>query len=1170
MCGIIAVLRRPARRPVPQLEPILGRLDTAVGRLNEVVASYDGLGGPAEADLGAVAEVLEAIDGELRGSPGVGCLLSGAVFGVDGIDQVADRGSALAGLLDDLELLLDTGKLPSSPAQLEGINSALVRLRDVSWAIGRDRPTTARAIAGLAGGRPISDAARDALWSVEVALSAIDRLEVRGRDSAGLHLLVTGHGLDLEQPDLQALLGARMTDPLFTSMALRSPQGHLSLVYKAAAEIGELGDNTRALRAAITDDSVLRQALASPTVEITVLGHTRWASVGIISEANAHPLNGEEIVVRGQAGPYVAAAVNGDVDNYLDLRQSEGLLTAPEITCDTKVVPVMLSRQLASVARLDEAFCQTVARFDGSVAIAVSVADYADELLLALRGSGQSLNVGLAEDAFVVASEAYGLVQETRWYLRMDGETTPAGTSASGPGQVVVLDRAEAGTLAGVRRLTYDGAPLPIDAGEIRQAEITTRDIDRRGFPHFLLKEITEAPQSFRKTLRGKIHTDDQSGLLFSSVGPAALPPALVARLASGAITRIVVIGQGTAAVAGQSVANALLAAIGSRSITVRSTLATELSGFALDDDMSDTLVITVSQSGTTTDTNRTVDLVRNRGAVVVSIVNRRNSDLVEKSDGVLYTSDGRDVEMSVASTKAFYGQVVAGFLLALDLARQLGRDSRAQAVRADRLLRALRELPDAMDEVLAGRDAIAEAATAVAPHRRHWAVVGNGPNRVAAAEIRIKLSELCYNSIACDGTEDKKHIDLSSEPLIIVCASGLSGPTADDVAKEVAIYRAHRAAPIVVASRGQAARFTAALHTIEVPAVEPEVSFVLSAMVGHLFGYEAALAIDAQARPLREAKAAIEAALLTGVAFAPAGEGLGDGESLLTRLQPDLELATRRFFAGLHAGAYNGHLEAQTAVRLASLLRYASGAWPIEGYELEYGKVGTPGAVVADLMDALTTATGELTRPVDAIKHQAKTVTVGISRSEDALLKVPLVAETLATGVSLDYLSYRALRSLSALDPAVVTILGFTRYRIDGDVAAGATIEVVDRGGISLGLPSRTEHDPRLLGTKHHVAEEREVTVARGGRDGRSLILIPETKANAVTGLTLLHVDFHDRLIPELARQVLSGYRNRYAALADAVTETEPSFDDLRLGSIPLLALLTEPVYVLAERWKG
>src|SRR5207237_6324796 len=127
---------------------------------------------------------------------------------------------------------------------------------------------------------------------------------------------------------------------------------------------------------------------------------------------------------------------------------------------------------------------------------------------------------------------------------------------------------------------------------------------------------------------------------------------------------------------------------------------------------------------------------------------------------------------------------------------------------------------PDAMTSVLDQRSRIAEAARRHAPPRRYWAVVGNGPNRVAAEEVRIKLSELCYKSIACDVTEDKKHIDLSSEPLILVCAAGLSGSTADDVAKEVAIYRAHKAAPIVIASAA-GARCNAAVEVLSVPAVE-------------------------------------------------------------------------------------------------------------------------------------------------------------------------------------------------------------------------------------------------------------------------------------------------------------------------------------------------------------
>ena len=84
-------------------------------------------------------------------------------------------------------------------------------------------------------------------------------------------------------------------------------------------------------------------------------------------------------------------------------------------------------------------------------------------------------------------------------------------------------------------------------------------------------------------------------------------------------------------------------------------------------------------------------------------------------------------------------------------------------------LLKGVSELPRAMETVLSRRDLIGEAARQFAPSRRYWAMVGSGPNRIAAQEVRVKLSELCYKSIAADSTEDKKHIDLSSEPLIFV-----------------------------------------------------------------------------------------------------------------------------------------------------------------------------------------------------------------------------------------------------------------------------------------------------------------------------------------------------------------------------------------------------------------
>ena len=1151
MCGIIAVVRRPSDRTPPSADEVLSLLDAGASTLAATGPDFDAVA------LSAAAHQIATADQLLRGVPGVLALLRGR----DLMATVEHRARALLDQVTAIDEGLDRvgaeAVAADGGAGLEAVNAAMVDLKDAVWAINRDRLRTARAVDELAG-RGAGDAAVAVFTSVQQALSALDRLEVRGRDSAGLHLLVRGHGLDLDAPDVAAVLNDRTADALFGSMAVRTPDGHLSFVYKASAEIGELGDNTRALRTAILGDELLRRAVSAPTAEAVVLGHTRWASVGIISQANAHPLNSDELDRVG--GPYVTAALNGDVDNFADLKATESLRIPAEITTDAKVIPTLASRHLAAGTEPVEAFRRTVDVLEGSVAIGASISALPGDLMFALRGSGQALYVGLADDAFVVASEPYGVVEETATYLRMDGETPADVTNPNATrGQIVHLVGAAAGQLSGIERLAYDGTPLPVEADELATAQITTRDIDRGDAPHFLLKEISEAPASFRKTLRGKLLEID--GRLDVKLSTDTLPDDIRADLRSGVIRRVLVIGQGTAAVAGQSLAVALRSAVGDAPIDIRAVLATELSGFDLKVDMSDTLVVAVSQSGTTTDTNRTVDLVRSRGGRVIAIVNRRGSDLTDKADGVLYTSDGRDVEMSVASTKAFYAQIAAGFLLALAMAEEIGVDPTYPRTE---VLQALRELPDLLTRTMACRPALAEAAHRFAPSKRYWAIVGNGVNKIAAHELRIKLSELCYKSIACDSTEDKKHIDLSAEPLILVCAAGLTGSTADDVAKEIAIYRAHKATPIVIASEGQE-RFSAALQVIVVPATHPSLAFVLSAMAGHLFGYEAALAIDAQARPLREARAAIEAAISAGSARA--------GDDLLAELVPALELPASRFFDGLRSFDYDGHLEASTAVRVASLFRYALGVLPLEAYQVEHGKVGTPSVVIEDLTLALTRAIEELTRPVDAIKHQAKTVTVGISRSDESLLQVPLVLEVLATGVARDQLTYGSLRTLANLDPAVVAVLGFTRYRIEGrvdDDRHPASVVVVDRGGLGRELKSRTETSPELRGTKHRVATERLVTVARGRHDGRTVIIVPEVKDKQATGLTLLHVRFPDHMSVGAMRSVLQGYRGRFSALKDAVTETEPTFRDDLLGTLPVVDLLTEPVNDLADNWRA
>ena len=1134
MCGIIAVLRRPSGRAVPGSDDVLAPL----------VAAVDLLGTADPSRLSDAADLLEGADRLLGGVPGL--------LALDRDPSLVGRVTATLAVAP--RLLVGFEEVLGESTDVEEANAALVRVRDALWSVTRDRLGTHVGVASLRSAAPApSDAGLAVLLSTQQALSAIDRLEVRGRDSAGLQLTLWDHGLDPADPAVVA----RTADPLHRTGSVRVLDGGgLAFVVKVAAEIGELGDNTAALRGALAADGLLARALAAPAVEGSLLGHTRWASVGLISEPNAHPLDSTR--ADGEPSGVVTAVQNGDVDNHVDLVVAEGLSVAPEITTDAKIVPTLCAAHLAAGHDHREAFRRTVSVIEGSLAIGAVVGDAPDRLLLALRGSGQGLYVGLAEDAFVVASEPYGVVEMTGRYLRMEGETPadPADPAAS-RGQIVELEAALAGTVEGIRRRSYDGRDLPVGGDDLTGAEITTRDIDRGDHPHFLLKEIGESPASVRSTLRGRL-AGDAAGGFEVRLGVASLGEGLRADLASGAIRRVLVIGQGTAAVAAMAVARSLADELAGSGIEVDALPATELSGFGLSPDMADVMVVAISQSGTTTDTNRTVDLVRSRGARVVAIVNRRNSDLVDRSDGVLYTSDGRDVEMSVASTKAFYAQAVAGVLLAVAVADAAGLPGSPER---SEVLAGLQGLPDAMDDVLAMRDRIAEIAERHAPARRYWAVVGSGPNLTAAREIRIKLSELCYKSIAADATEDKKHIDLSAEPMILVCATGLVGSTADDVAKEVAIYRAHRAAPVVVADAGSS-RFAGALDVIAVPQVHPSLAFLLSAMVGHLFGYEAARAIDAQARPLRKAHAAIEheAQRRQSTAAEP-------GEAADGTLLEDLRVAASAFFDELRSGRLNGNLEASTAVRLSTHFRFALGDVPLESYQLEFGRVGTPALVLDDLAASLTVAIEELTRPIDAIKHQAKTVTVGISRTDETLFEARLARVVLDAGTPRDSLSYRTLRVLVALDPAVAEVVGFTRYRVDGLDGPVPTVAIMDRGGVSIGIPSRTDRDPTLRGTKHRVAVERDVLVTRGARDDRTIVLVPEVKDRETVGLTLLHVVLRDRLAPDVLRGVLQGYDNRYGAVRDAVCETEPDLRDDLLAELPVVDLLTEPVLVVADR---
>jgi len=588
MCGIIAVLSRRTDRSAPTTAEVVALLETAAASVGS---------DPAEA-----ATVLGSLDALLRGVPGVVAFKNDEHL----VDIVTAALATIEARVADLESEVEAGTRSDTDT---------IRLRDALWAISRDRIRTAVAVHALAG--DATEESYNGYLAIQRALSALDRLEVRGRDSAGIQIMVSEHGLSAEDSTLASQLAERSHDELFRSASVREVQtangSVLSFVYKAAAEIGELGDNTAVIRHAVQADPLLRSAVSSSTANVVVLGHTRWASIGIISEANAHPLNSEEL--SGQGGPYVVGVLNGDVDNHADITRRFELDIHHQITTDAKVIPTLTSRKMSEGLEPQEAFRRAVNEFEGSVAIGAIAADRPRELMLALRGSGQGIYVGIAEDGYIVASEPYGVVEETPRYVRLDGE---AG------GEVLVLNL-DGNDIDGLERYAYSGASLPVASEEVVTAEVTTRDIDRGDAPHYLLKEIEESPRSFRRTLRGRVNERD--GVLEVALPEESMPTVVRERLASRKISRVRVIGQGTAAVAGQGVA-AILHDLCDGELDVDAITATEVSGFQLRADMSDTLIIAVSQSGTTTDTNRTVDLLRARGAIVIAIVNRRGSDL--------------------------------------------------------------------------------------------------------------------------------------------------------------------------------------------------------------------------------------------------------------------------------------------------------------------------------------------------------------------------------------------------------------------------------------------------------------------------------------------------------------------------------------------------------------
>jgi glucosamine--fructose-6-phosphate aminotransferase (isomerizing) len=895
--------------------------------------------------------------------------------------------------------------------------------------------------------------------------------------------------------------------------------------------------------------------------------------MGSITEENCHPVNNYKLDQKNQHFPFyqssaahINVVLNGDIDNYLALRSgfsADKELIAPEVTTDTKIIPLQIEKYLKAGNDLTESFRLAVNDFEGSHAIAMTSDLEPGKMFLALKGSGQSIYVGISSDQYMFSSELYGLVEVTPRFIKMNGEEAASGESKA-VGQIFILDQASSGGLEGAKGCYYDGTKINLKDSNLQKAEITTRDIDRGNHPHFFLKEISESAVSIKKTLRGKYRIINNNSLpqVIFNLGEDIVPADVRLRLQNGTIKNVIVIGHGTAAVAGAAVADALEHYLKNKNINIMCKVASELSGFFLKDDLSDSLVIPITQSGTTTDTNRAVAMAKERGAFIISIVNRRQSDITTKSHGVFYTSDGRDIEMSVASTKAFYSQIIAGHVLALFFAQLLGA-RRDDYITAE--LRNLEGAPQLMERVFARRDQIS-ACVKKAPAKKFWAIVGSGPNKAAADEIRIKLSELCYKTISSDIIENKKHIDLSAEPLILVCAAGSPGAVAEDIVKDVAIFKAHKAAVIVFADEGDDRFDKIADAVISLPVAAMPLPVILNTMAGHLWGYYAARAIDEEALIFREFRNNLNLAMARQVKM---------NYSLYERIaDAQFRRIVNEFYHNFNHhrndGAFN-LLGVRTISDIVLLAKYAAGKLPLEDFRHEF-KTDEDFASPLDLLDVtLGRAVDELTRPIDAIRHQAKTVTVGTSRKEKELKGIIFDLLEKLKFASKD-LTYRNVLTVSRIQPAISTVRGYTIYAINnldaqGNPAEGSTITIRKKGGVAKDMKSRAESSTMLMGTKRTIVSTGHAYIGKGKADGAAIVILPIWGENEfVSNLVLLHVDYNE-LLPAGKKKEVLGYR--YNDIRNLVNEYNVVWDDNYLEKISLIDLFSEPVELLAGRIK-
>uniref|UniRef100_UPI00117E9520 glutamine--fructose-6-phosphate transaminase (isomerizing) n=1 Tax=Collinsella vaginalis TaxID=1870987 RepID=UPI00117E9520 len=549
--------------------------------------------------------------------------------------------------------------------------------------------------------------------------------------------------------------------------------------------------------------SGLESELAARRLPATCgIGHTRWATHGRPTQANAHP--------QTSCGDRIAVVHNGIIENFAELRDE--LIARGHVftsDTDTEVFAHLIEEAydgsaaagLPATHDLMAAVREACTHVVGAYGLAVVCADEPGVIAVARKDS--PIVIGRGERGSYVASDVIALIDATR--------------------DVVVL---EDGQFA---RLTPEGIEYTDDQGQVIQPEVTHIDWDldmaeKGGYPDFMMKEIVEQPRVVRDTLVGRLSgtgelTIDELGLTFEELN---------------LIDRIYVIACGTSYHAGL-IAKNLIERWARIPCEVEAA-----SEFRYRDPIitPSTLVVAVSQSGETADTLAAIRDARIKGAKVFGITNVVGSPVARESDGVIYTKANK--EIAVASTKSFIGQVVSLTLLALLLGQVKGKLTRGQT----RLL--FRELGDTAEQIQwvldTQRNAIKAAAEAC-KDAVSALFVGRGMGAAVSHEGALKLKEVSYLHAEAYPAGEMKHGPIALiEPGFPVIAVTNRSAVYDKMVSNLKECEARGALIVAVATEGDEDIERVANHVIRIPATRDEFSAIVATVPLQLLAREVAL----------------------------------------------------------------------------------------------------------------------------------------------------------------------------------------------------------------------------------------------------------------------------------------------------------------------------------------